>query len=153
MTELDAVNPVPANNVARSAIASFLVALLSLASINAILSPFAIAPAVKPFKLSPSITSVPPTDIVLPDSKSIPPSSIVKISEPSTLNTILPALPPDSAVAVVKVTDSAALLELPLVTLISNDSVAEVPILRATSALLASLNKSMSALDVSFADE
>ena len=90
ITEEDAVKPVPANNVAKSATASFLVALLSLASMKAILSPSAIAPAEREFKLSPVTISVPFTEKVKPEPISTPPSSIVRMSVPSTSKTIFP---------------------------------------------------------------
>ena len=98
ITELEAVSPVPANNVARSAIASFLVALLSLASENINESPFAIAPAEKLCTLP--ITASPFSLKVLPEAKLIPESSISKMSVPSTLNTYLPLSPLLEAAAV-----------------------------------------------------
>ena len=89
--------------------------------------------------ISPSI-AVPFILNVLPDAKLIPESSTSKISVPSTLNVNLPWSPVDDAVAVVKVTDSAVLLEPPFSTAIAKDSVALVPILNVTSALFASSN-------------
>ena len=102
MTELDAVNPVPANNVARSAIASFLVALLSFASENMNESPSATAPAAN--SLTPPTTAAPATLTDLPEVKLIPESSISNMSVPSTLNTYLPLSELLEAAAVSNVT-------------------------------------------------